>query len=119
MKLKAAEKPCQECPWKRESPVGHFPPERYAKLAQTACDMERKIFQCHQTSDGKPLVCAGFLERGADHNLTIRLAYMRGEIEKKDRSGGYHLYEDYREMAIANGVPSDHPSLAQCRSKQD
>ena len=63
-------------------------------------------------------MCAGFLERGAAHNLTVRLAYMRDEIEPMDRSGGEDLFDDYREMAVANGVDPLDPMLGPCRGGQ-
>ncbi len=80
--------------------------------------MDQRLFQCHRTTDGRPLVCAGFLARGADHNLTVRLARMRGELPSQEAEGDAPLYDDYREMAIANGVDPDDPVLDQCRSRQ-
>jgi hypothetical protein len=88
-------------------------------MAHTAADMDRKLFQCHRTDAGRPLVCAGFLERGADHNMTVRLSYVRGDLDPRDRSGSLPLYADYREMAIANGVDPDDPALASCRSRAE
>lgn len=114
-KLTAHKRPCPNCPWRRDAPVGHFPPEAFQRLAASAYDMDRMIFQCHDTTPENPVVCAGFLERGATHNLTVRLAYMNNEIEPMDRSGGVELFEDYREMAIANGVNPDDPLLEPCR----
>lgn len=115
-KLTTHKRPCSDCPWRRDAPVGHFPPDAFQRLAASAYDMERTIFQCHDTKDDKPVVCAGFLERGADHNLTVRLAYMAGDIAPLDRSGNLDLYDDYKEMAIANGVDPDDPLLRRCRS---
>ncbi len=63
-------------------------------------------------------MCAGFLSRGADHNLTVRLAYARGDLVQLERSGDLPLYEDYRAMAVANGVECDDPSLSSCRGPQ-
>jgi hypothetical protein len=113
--LHARRRPCGECPWLRAAPLGHFPVDAFQRLANTAEDMSRRVFQCHETSDGRPLVCAGFLERGADHNLTVRLAMSSGDIEPRDRSGGEDLYASYREMAVANGLDPDDAHLASCR----
>jgi hypothetical protein len=77
--------------------------------------MDEGLFQCHDTTDEVPLTCAGFLERGADHNLTVRMAYIRGRLEPMDRSGGHDLFDDFREMAVANGMDPDHPEMARCR----
>jgi len=117
--LNARKKPCADCPWRRDAPLGHFPPEAFQRLANSAHDMSRQIFQCHDTTNDVPLVCAGFLERGAEHNLTVRLARSRDELMPMDRSGGEDLYADYREMAIANGLDPEDPVLAACRSQRD
>jgi hypothetical protein len=94
---------------------GKFGPDRYIALATTAYDISDRIFTCHKSSEDEPIVCAGFLERGADHNLSIRLSYIKGDLTFEDRSGGCELREDYRAVAIANGVDPDHPALKPCR----
>lgn len=115
-KLTAHKRPCGDCPWRRDAPVGHFPPAAFQRLAASAYDMDRMLFQCHDTTPERPLVCAGFLERGAAHNLTVRLAYMTDDLDPVERLSGMDLYDDYREMAIANGVDAEDPTLAPCRS---
>lgn len=117
MRLRSPNRPCAECPWRKDVAPGRFPPERFGEMAHTAADMDQRLFQCHRTSDDRPLVCAGFLARGADHNLTVRLARMRGDLEPQDEDSP-PLYEDYREMAIANGVDPEDPVLDQCRSRR-
>jgi hypothetical protein len=78
--------------------------------------MALKIFACHKSTDEHPPVCAGFLLRGAAHNLSVRLAFARGEINPHAVSDfGYPLFPSYVAMAVANGVRADHPALALCR----
>ena len=113
--MRAQARPCAECPWRIDVAPGRFEPERYQALAATAEDLSVRIFSCHKSAEGADVVCAGFLERGAMHNLAIRLAYVSNEIELLDRSGGLDLHEDYRAMAIANGVDPDDPALGPCR----
>ncbi|UUZ62866.1 DUF6283 family protein [Polaromonas sp. P1-6] len=60
-------------------------------------------------------MCAGFLLRGADHNLAIRLKRMKGEILDNISDGGHELHANYREMAIANGIPEGDKALRLCR----
>ena len=107
--------PCVECPWRVDVPVGHFPPKRYVALANTAYNLSAHIFACHKTSDEKVMACAGFLCHGADHNMSVRMAYIQGRLTRDFTNGGYELFEDYREMAIANGVDEDNPALRGCR----
>lgn len=92
---------------------GEFAADDFRRLAHTAYDMDHRIFTCHKSQEDKPMVCAGFLLRGAAHNLTVRLNYghARGQVQ----DGGYPLYPDYRAMAVANGVDEDDPVLVRCR----
>ena len=105
--------PCSNCPWRLDA-VGEFPAEAFQHSARTAYDMSQHKFACHQSGPDKPATCAGFLLRGADHNLAIRLKRMKGEcLDVVD--GGHALHNDYRAMAIANGVAPDDPALKNCR----
>lgn len=109
-------RPCPSCPWRKDSPIGAFPAEAYRHSASTAYDMSTNTFSCHVAGKEAPKTCAGFLMRGADHNLAIRLAAIRGRYDLDAVSdGGHELYRDYREMAEANGVPADDPRLRPCR----
>lgn len=102
--------PCVECPWRRDAKPGKFPPERYIKLAPTAYDMARGVFACHMTNEGKEVACAGFIISQGAHNLSLRMS--RQSFEARTDAP---LFFTYRELAIANGVPADHPALRQCR----
>src|SRR3546814_3315499 len=98
--LDPPKKPCSECPWRLDIETGIWPVEKFIDLTRTAYDMSDQIFTCHKSAETHPIACAGFLERGADHNKTVRLAYMFDKLKAMDRSGDYALYEDYRAMAI-------------------
>ncbi|WP_326430302.1 DUF6283 family protein (plasmid) [Stutzerimonas frequens] len=107
-------KPCAKCPWRKDA-VGEFPAEAFKHSASTAYDMSQRAFGCHDSGTSKPATCAGFLLRGADHNLRIRLAYVAGEIHDDLDDDGQELFDSYRDMAIANGVDPDDPVLKSCR----
>jgi hypothetical protein len=65
-------------------------------------------------------VCAGFLLKNSVHNLGTRISLMRDDVNidlVKDPGEGI-LFDSYREMAEANGVPNDDPILARCRSNK-
>lgn len=115
--MKAARRPCAECPWRRDVQPGQFPAERYRALAATAYDMSAVIFACHKSTEGEEFACAGFLERGALHNLAVRMSYVFGDLECIDRSGGIDLHRDFRSMAIAHGVNPADPALSSCRGQ--
>lgn len=77
--------------------------------------MSDRLFSCHQSGPKRPAICAGFLLRGADHNLIVRLKRIQGLIGDDVDDAGIQLHESYRAMAVANGVSPDHPALDACR----
>ena len=95
---------CPECPWRRDVPVGRFPPERYARLRDT-CETGglRAIFACHKSPEGAERACAGFLlVHGANSNA-VRLAVIRGRFRPDEIRAAAPLYDDFAVMARANG----------------
>ncbi len=106
--------PCADCPWRVDA-TGIFPAEAFRHSAPTAYDLADRTFGCHQSGKDKPATCAGFLLRGADHNLSVRLSHMTGRFKDDVHDGGHELHEDYRAMAIANGVDPTDPVLKPCR----
>jgi hypothetical protein len=106
--------PCKSCPWVIDN-VGEFPAEAFRHSASTAYDMAETKFSCHESGASKPATCAGFLLRGGDHNLSVRLSRIKGIYKDDVTDGGKELYDDYRSMAIDNGVEEDDPILKPCR----
>jgi hypothetical protein len=107
-------KPCSDCPWRIDA-TGEFPPEAFRHSANTAYDMSKHSFACHQSGASKPATCAGFLLRGAEHNLSVRLQRMDGRIGQDVTDGGHELHASYRAMAVANGVDPEDEALRLCR----
>ena len=109
-------KPCRDCPWKK-STAGTFPAEAFRVSAHTSYDMAPETFACHGAGVKRPKACAGFLLQGSYHNLGVRLQLMRGDIDFTLISdGGHVLFENYKAMAIANGVSPDDPCLQRSRT---
>lgn len=107
-------KPCAKCPWRVDA-TGEFPAEAFRHSASTAYDMAQHTFACHEAGAKKPATCAGFLLRGADHNLAVRLGFITGRLKGDVNDGGHVLHKNYRAMAIANGVHAEDAALAACR----
>lgn len=113
VKINHPNRPCSECPWRRDVPVGQFDPERYIALESTSRGPDGHpmlgdpLFACHKTKEGAELACAGWLAvEGLDH-LNIRLALATGQLVWEDvlkPEGWPELYSSYTEMAAANGV---------------
>lgn len=113
-------KPCSDCPWRRDAKIGAFPAEAYRHSAPTSYDQGMSTFACHQAGKDKPQTCAGFLLRNAEHSLQVRLDMMMGRYDPSLVSDdGIALYDSYREMAVANGVPPDDPIIAPCRANNE
>ncbi len=113
-KFQYRKEPCADCPWRVDA-IGAFPSGAFRVSAHTAYDMAKHTFGCHSSGSSKPATCAGFLLRGAQHNLSVRLAYSMGRLKQDVSDGGHELHDSYRAMAIANGVDPDDPVLTQCR----
>lgn len=107
-------RPCSDCPWRKDA-IGVFPPEAFKLSAATAYDLSERTFACHQSGILKPATCAGFLLKGADHNLSVRLGRIRGIYKDDVSDGGSALHASYAAMAIANGVAPDDQVLGPCR----
>lgn len=107
--------PCPGCPWRIDQ-TGQFPAEAFVLSASTAYDAALNTFACHESGSVKPATCAGFLLRNAANNLGVRFRSMRGQDFRDVTDAGIPLHRDYRAMAVANGVPADHPALARCRA---
>lgn len=109
-------KPCQTCPWRKDAVV-FFPAEAFRISAHTSYDLSERTFGCHSTGVERPRTCAGFLLKGATHNLSVRLGIVKG-IYDLDRvsDNGLNLFPNYKAMAIANGVSPDDDSLTLSRT---
>jgi hypothetical protein len=107
--------PCPDCPWRKDA-IGVFPAEAFRISAHTSYDMNQNSFGCHSSGTKHPKTCAGFLLNGSYHNLGVRLRLMKGDYDlSKVTDGGHSLFENYREMAVANGVPEDDECLVLSR----
>lgn len=114
--MRYMKKPCRQCPWKKSS-TGIFPAQAFRISAITSYDMATHVFGCHSSKPEKPTLCAGGLLRGSTHNLSVRLMQIRGAVDLTSVSdGGHQLYDNYRQMAIANGVKEDDPCLERSRT---
>lgn len=112
-------RPCGGCPWKIEN-TGSFPPQAFAHSANTAEDMSTHVFGCHEHGTEYPVTCAGFLLRGAEHNMTVRMRTASGRIDLSQvNDGGHELHPGYVSMAVANGMHPRDPVLARCRLSYD
>jgi hypothetical protein len=105
-------KQCDECPWRKDQPVGRFTAKRFEELRVTATQPEsfsgieqQPIFACHKTIDGKEQTCVGFLANEASsQNFSVRLALMNNRYNPEELVVIGEQYKNYEEMALANGA---------------
>ena len=95
--------PCEECPWRKDAPVGAFPAEAYRHSARTAFDSAQEKFSCHMSGTDKPQACAGFLLSNSANNLAVRLAAARGQIDLSKVSARDHRGADRYSQAFVSG----------------
>jgi hypothetical protein len=106
-------RPCGGCPWRIDQ-TGEFPGGAFEASARTAHDMSTHMFGCHESGTDRPSTCAGFLLRGADHNIGVRLKLATGAYDPGLVSdGGHELHDGYLSMALANGAEPE--ELLGCR----
>ncbi|QIV79781.1 hypothetical protein EXE63_00765 (plasmid) [Mycolicibacterium frederiksbergense] len=112
-------RPCANCPWRRDSPAGEFPAERYDALRTTAgapgheAALGAPIFACHKSEPGRDRACAGWLAIAGINHLGVRLAVALGRLPAEVlRPGGEwpDLFDSYEEMAARNGLSISGPS---------
>lgn len=105
--------PCGNCPWRKDSPAGEFPPERYEALRVTAGQrgseawLTAPIFACHKTKAGRDKACAGWLAVVGSEHLGIRYAIITGRLPPEVLTPGDdwpELFESYDELAERNGA---------------
>lgn len=105
--------PCNECPWRRDTPPGMFPPERYEALQQTAgtpgheAPLGAPMFACHKTAEGQEQACAGWLATVGIEHIGVRYAIATGRIPGTALQPGDNwpeLFNSYDEMAATQGL---------------
>lgn len=94
---------CDECPWRKDVPVGRFPPSRFRGLRKTVEQGFMPIFACHKTLEGRELACTGYLKSiDSENNFTVRLAIVRNLFDPRQLEAKGPLFSTYAEMEKAN-----------------
>jgi hypothetical protein len=100
-------RPCEECPWRRDTPSGQFPRERYEALENTVggpgeeVGLGGPIFACHKSAEGKELPCAGWLAVVGIEHLGVRVSISQGHLPPevlKPADDWPDLFDSYEEL---------------------
>ena len=106
------DRPCAECPWRRDAQRGKFPRRRYLELRDTCIPggMPGKLFACHMSPEGGEVACAGMLLVVGERLTRVRMMILRGLLDLTRLSSDVPLYSSFDEMAEANGLPPPPPN---------
>lgn len=111
--LRHPQRPCSECPWRRDQPLGRFEASRYEELRDTSAGpagsapLGAPMFACHKSHEGADLACAGWLAVEGHGHVAVRLAVAQGRLDADALAAGHdwpQLYDSYEQMAAANGA---------------
>jgi hypothetical protein len=105
--MNCRKRPCEECPWRKDTPAGQFPPERYVALRNTTgspgqeAGIQAPMFACHKSSDDETMPCAGWLASVGHYHLGVRIHLAQGAIppEAMEPDDDWpELVESYEEL---------------------
>ncbi len=106
-------RPCSECPFRVDAPLGRFSSCRYDALRETVGEaggeapLGAPIFACHKSHEGADRACAGWLATVGHEHIGIRFAIVTGRLPAEALEPGDdwpELYGSYDEMAEANSA---------------
>lgn len=85
--MRHVKRPCDECPWRKDSEPGRFDAERWEGLACSSADERNfgpefggSLFGCHKTPEGAERACAGWLAVEGLNHPVVRLAIILGDL---------------------------------------
>lgn len=105
-------RPCNECPWRVDSPPDQFSSCRFDALRDTSgrvgaeAHVGAAFFACHKPQEGKDAICAGWLAVEGYNNLGARYLGVVGRLPAEAFTPGTdwpELYGSYDEMAANKG----------------
>jgi|HubBroStandDraft_1064217.scaffolds.fasta_scaffold97125_2 hypothetical protein len=94
-------RPCKDCPWRTDAPVGVWPRERFLSLAATCRGDHFSAFACHGSDR---LVCAGWAAVEGEESPGFRFQVILGYDPRRLTTGGIPLYDSFDAMLAANGI---------------
>lgn len=99
---------CDDCPWRRDAPLGHFSEERFTLLKSSVEQGFGKMFACHKTACGKEAACVGYIYNQVyvrpegPQNFNLRLAISRREVDIEQLQVEGDQYDSFDEMVGAS-----------------
>lgn len=105
-------KPCSDCPWRRDAPVGHWHPDHFEQIWHGCQDDGMEIMLCHKAAklpeaERKNLPCRGWILVMGFAAIGVRLLMSIGRItpsELEPTPKCPELYESFEAMVLAQGL---------------
>jgi hypothetical protein len=98
--------PCRTCPWRvgqHADEIPNFDLELAEGLVGTTSDqLGAPIFACHQSREGREVICTGWLWRYGADSIAVRLQMLRGELSPCDLvpDPSIELHETFDEVIV-------------------
>ncbi len=101
--------PCNNCPYRKDSPIALWSVEEFKKLVETENDYFGSVYGCHK-KDGN--VCVGWLINQDNRNLpsiALRIALSTNKVTREYLDSLHcpsEMFDTVEEMCLAN-FPKD------------
>ncbi len=107
----ACQRPCRDCPWRLDAPVGVWPEAAWLRLWATCQDDGMGMMLCHNgpapATDRPALLCAGWVRVVGVEAIGVRLALMLERISVvtlESQPGDPALYSNFEDLLLAQGI---------------
>lgn len=104
--------PCTDCPWRVDSPRGHWAPQHFHDIARNCQNDGMDLMLCHKAnalpeSERRRLICVGWARVVGFNAIGVRMAAVQGLISREDieASGGPRLFKSFGAMLWAHLRP--------------
>lgn len=97
-------KPCANCPWRRDAPVGHWDAQHFKDISVNCRDDGMALMLCHKSNKVEGSPCVGAILAVGLESIGLRIAVLQGKIDLKNFSTDTPLYRSFEEMLRANKV---------------
>jgi len=106
-------KQCEDCPWRKDAPLGHFPIARYEALRPSVEQGFGTMFACHKSPECNKRACVGYVVNqvfgpgNGPENFNLRHALSMGKIDPEKMTIIGAQYRTYDEMVEANRLTEE------------
>ena len=99
-------KPCDNCPWRKDAPPGHWDPAHFRDIWRNCQDDGHALMLCHKSKPAEKIEipCAGAVVVLGFKSIGIRIAALRGKLDVDAYASDVPLFPTFLAMLRANGI---------------